>query len=338
MSRFSLRTTTLYAISFAALGLAALACHPQPVAKPAPSPAQAAAPAPTTQRFAKFTAPSTQPFAPLKDQADLDNSHVVTAKIISGAQPEDDKGFALLRDLGIKTIVSVDGAQPDVESAHRFGMRYVHLPIGYDGVDDAEGKAIAKALNELPGPIYVHCHHGHHRSAAAVAVACVYNGMLKPEQAEDVLKTFGTGENYKGLWQAARDAKRVDDKELAALQIQWVERAKIPALADAMVKVDQHNDHMKLIQKSGWKTPPSHPDLDPPHEALQLEEHFREIARTDDAKGRPEGYRKLLAEAEHSAADLREALSATPRDAKTIQSAFKRLSTSCTACHKGFRD
>jgi protein tyrosine phosphatase (PTP) superfamily phosphohydrolase (DUF442 family) len=333
-----IRTTTLYAIALAALGLTALACQPQPVAKPALAPAEVAAAAPTTQRFAKFTSPSTKPFAPLTNQVDLENSHVVTGKIVSGAQPENDKGFALLRDMGIKTIISVDGAQPDVESAKRFGMRYVHLPIGYDGVDEDEGKAIAKALNELPGPIYLHCHHGHHRSAAAVAVACVNNGMLQPEQAEDVLKTFATGANYKGLWQAARDAKRVDDKELAALQIQWVERAKIPALADAMVKVDHHSDNMKAIQKAGWKTPADHPDLDPPHEALQLQEHFAEIARTDDAKNRPEGYRKLLTESEQSASDLREALAATPMDTKNVESAYKRLSTSCTACHKGFRD
>src|SRR5262245_24133918 len=122
MTRFHLRKTTGWfaSLGLMVLALCALACHPQPVAG---DPAQhAVVPAPTTQPFARFTAPSTQPFAPLRDQADLDNSHVVTAKIISGAQPENDKSFALLRDLGVKTIVSVDGAQPDVESAKRFGM------------------------------------------------------------------------------------------------------------------------------------------------------------------------------------------------------------------------
>jgi protein tyrosine phosphatase (PTP) superfamily phosphohydrolase (DUF442 family) len=294
--------------------------------------------APTTQRYAKFTTPTTKPFAQLADQESLHNSHIVTDKIVSGAQPEDDKSFQLLQELGIKTIVSVDGAKPDVESARRYGMRYVHLPIGYDGVDEAEGKAIAKALNELPGPIYVHCHHGRHRSAAAVAVACVYNGMLQPEQAEDVLKTFGTGANYKGLWKAAREARRIDDQELAALQIQWVEQAKIPELADAMVKVDFHWEHLKAIQKAGWKSPPDHPDLDPAHEALQVQEHFHEIGRTPDAKGRPEEYRGILNTCEEGVIKLRNILSQSPVDTRAADAAFKQAAVSCTACHKEFRD
>jgi protein tyrosine phosphatase (PTP) superfamily phosphohydrolase (DUF442 family) len=338
MIRSQLRTIASRTVTLAALGFSVLACHPQPVAQPIAQPRDTGAPVPTTQPFARFTAPSTKPFAALADQEHLHNSHIVTDKVVSGAQPEDDSSFALLRDLGIKTIISVDGAQPDVESARRFGMRYVHLPIGYDGVDEFEGKAIAKALVELDGPIYVHCHHGRHRSAAALAVACVNNGMLQPAQAEDVLNTFGTGVNYKGLWKDAREARRVDDEELARLQITWVERAKIPDLADAMVKVDHHNDHLKAIQKAGWKSPQDHPDLDPAHEALQLQEHFTEIGRTADTEARAAAYRKLLSDGEQGAIALREILSKSPIDTKAADAAFKTVATSCTACHKRFRD
>jgi protein tyrosine phosphatase (PTP) superfamily phosphohydrolase (DUF442 family) len=283
-------------------------------------------------------APATQPFVPVPNQHDLENAYILTDKVIAGAQPEGDRSFDVLRELGVKTIISVDGAKPDVATAKRYGMRYVHLPIGYDGVDDAEGRAIAKAVAELPGPVYVHCHHGKHRSAAAVAVACVNNGMLQPQRAEDVLRTFGTGENYKGLWKSAREAKRVDDAELAALQIQWVETAKIPELADAMVKVDTHWEHLKAIQKAGWRTPADHPDLDPAHEALQVQEHFHEIGRTVDAQSRPATYRDLLSAGESGANILRETLSANPIDTKAADAAFREASVSCTSCHKGFRD
>ena len=319
-------------IGGAALALAAAACQERTPAVRAESPATQ--PAPVIVRVS----PTSKPFAPVANQADLHNAHVVTDKVISGAQPEGERSFAVLRELGVKTVISVDGAKPDVAMAKRFGMRYVHLPIGYDGVDDGEGKAIAKAVAELPGPIYLHCHHGRHRSAAAVAVACVNNGMLKPEQAEDVLRTFGTGENYKGLWKAAREAKRLDDKELAELQIEWVETAKIPELADAMVRVDYHWEHLKAIQKAGWRAPVEHPDLDPAHEALQVQEHLHEIGRTADAQSRPAAYRELLTAGETGAAKLREALSANPIDTKTADAAFKQASVSCTSCHKGFRD
>jgi protein tyrosine phosphatase (PTP) superfamily phosphohydrolase (DUF442 family) len=342
MDRIRIRKALMYGAAVGSLGLIAAACQPgqpiarHPVASPAAPPARLVATSAVS--FENPTTPTTQPFAPLADQEALHNAYVVTDKIIAGAQPEGDRSFQLLQELGVRTIVSVDGAKPDVETARRFGLRYVHLPIGYDGVDEPEGKAIAKALAELPGPIYVHCHHGKHRSAAAVAVACVNNGMLRPEQAEDVLRTFGTGANYKGLWKAARDAKRLDDSELAALQIEWVETATIPELADAMVKVDTHWEHLKAIRQAGWRSPADHPDLDPAHEALQVQEHLHEIARTPDAKARPTEYRKFLAAGERDVIALRDALSATPVDAKGADAAFTGASVSCTSCHKAFRD
>src|SRR5262245_48068007 len=94
-------------------------------------------PAPTT------AAPTTRPFKALVNEH-LPNAHVVTPKVFSGAQPEGDEGFKYLSELGVKTIVSVDGAKPDVAGAKKFGMRYVHLPIGYDGVSDEQGEKIAK--------------------------------------------------------------------------------------------------------------------------------------------------------------------------------------------------
>src|SRR5687767_6206083 len=143
--------------------------------------------------------PATRPFERIVDKA-LPNAHRVTEKVYSGGQPYGEPGFARLQQLGVKTIISVDGAKPDVEVARKYGMRYVHLPIGYAGVSNEQGMALAKAVDELPGPVYIHCHHGMHRSAAAVAVACVLSGELPPERAESVLKTFGTGASYTGLW------------------------------------------------------------------------------------------------------------------------------------------
>ena len=282
--------------------------------------------------------PTTKPFREIPDQQRLHNAHVVTGKVISGAQPEGEDSFKLLKELGVKTIISVDGAAPDVDLARAYGMRYVHLPIGYDGVDVAEGKAIAKAIDELPGPIYLHCHHGKHRSAAAVAVACVYNGMLKPEQAESVLQTFGTGANYKGLWKAAREARPLDAAELRSLNVEYVERAKIPDMAAHMVKVDQHWDHLKQVKAAGWKSPANHPDLDPAHEALQLEEHLRESTRLEAAAAHPAGFMTMLKQSEADTRSLGAALSARPINVPAAEKAFNAVAQSCTACHKAYRD
>src|SRR5690349_20749231 len=97
-------TSARYAACAVALAIAASACHPQPVARDAHVTAPATRPAVAAAPFAQFTVPSSQPFAPLADQKDLENAHVVTDKIISGAQPENDKSFQLLQELGIKSI------------------------------------------------------------------------------------------------------------------------------------------------------------------------------------------------------------------------------------------
>src|SRR6185369_1160846 len=54
----------------------------------------------------------------------LDNAHRLTDRVLSGAQPEGEAAFRELADLGVKTVISVDGARPDVASAHKFGLRY----------------------------------------------------------------------------------------------------------------------------------------------------------------------------------------------------------------------
>ena len=86
----------------------------------------------------------------------LENFFQLTDTIYSGSAPEGDAGFQSLKDRGIKTIITVDGAKPDVELAKKYGLRYVHLPIGYDGVPEAQAMRMVKAAESLPGPVYIH--------------------------------------------------------------------------------------------------------------------------------------------------------------------------------------
>lgn len=287
--------------------------------------------------IAQQPAPTTQPFAKL-DQQKLHNGHRITDNVLSGAQPEDEAAFVELARLGVKTIISVDGAAPDAELARKHGMRYIHLPMGYDKVPQDIGLAIAKAMTELPGPFYIHCHHGRHRSAAAVAVACVLTGSLQPSQAEDVLRTFGTGANYTGLWASARAAQRLPADQIKAVQVVFVEKAKVPPMAEAMVHVDERMEHMKAVQTAGWKVPPNHPDVNPPHEALQLQELLVELGRSEAAMAKPERFRQLMGASASAVGTLRTALLAQPPDPAAAETAMRAVTASCTACHREFRD
>jgi protein tyrosine phosphatase (PTP) superfamily phosphohydrolase (DUF442 family) len=286
------------------------------------------------------TAPATPPvhhFVAL-DIKSLPNSYWVTDKIACGAQPDGDAGFAALKQLGMKTLISVDGSAPDVARAHQFGFRYVHLPFGYDGIPQAQAEAIAKALRDLPSPIYIHCHHGKHRSAAGVAVGCVLNGMIPPSEAPQILETWGTGKIYTGLWADARNARPLPKGELDSLHVKFVEVAKIPDLAEAMVHGDFYMDHLKDLGKAGWQPIAEQPDLDPPHEALMLEETYTEIGRMKKVQARPTDFQERIASVAEQSKKLGAILRAAPLDTAAANAAAKEINQTCLECHAKYRD
>src|SRR5690606_5918477 len=129
----------------------------------------------------------------------LPNAVQVHSRVISGGSPHGEEGYRELAELGVKTVISVDGATPDIETANRYGLRYVHLPHGYDGIPRERVEQLAKAVKELEGPIYIHCHHGKHRSPAAASVACIGAGLIDQQCAQQVLSVVGTGKNYRRL-------------------------------------------------------------------------------------------------------------------------------------------
>jgi protein tyrosine phosphatase (PTP) superfamily phosphohydrolase (DUF442 family) len=279
-----------------------------------------------------------RPHAPQKVAAKhLPNAYQIHPKVISGGLPEGEAAFGELAALGVKTIISVDGAKPDVAAAKQHGMRYVHLPHGYDGISGARASELAKAVRELPGPIYIHCHHGKHRSPAAAAVACVAAGLVDPTNAELILRTAGTSESYRGLYQSAQSARPMDAKLLDRLVADFPEVAAIPPLAETMVALEHTHDHLKQIAASGWKAVPEHPDLEPAHEALLLREHFAELLRLETVRHEPAEFRHYLAESEAGSRQLENELRER-MPAETLNATFAMISRTCADCHKQFRD
>lgn len=260
----------------------------------------------------------------------LHNAFRVTDRFLSGSQPVGDAAFAELARLGVKTIVSVDGAKPDVAAARKHGLRYVHLPIGYDGVPAERVAQLTRAAALPDGRIFVHCHHGKHRGPAAVAVMCGATAGWSPARAEAWLRQAGTAEEYAGLYRAAREFRPASAAALARLG-ELPEVAETPAVVDAMVALDECFDLLKAAQKAGWKAAPA-------DAATLLWEQFRELARNDDTARRPADYRTHLADAERAAELLRRHLRATPPDPAALDAAFKTAGQSCAACHKAFRN
>ncbi len=269
----------------------------------------------------------------------LHNVFRLNDALFSGSNPDNDGAFLELQTLKVTTIISVDGAAPDVATAEKHGIRYIHLPVGYDGIPPETAHKLARAVQTSPGPVYVHCHHGKHRGpAAAAAIQLCLDPNFTPEQATEWMKTAGTDPKYRGLVNLPQTLKRPSAEELNAIPADFPSIARVPDLTRHMVAVDERWEHLKLVKAARWKQPSGHPDLDPIHEALQLREHYREAARLPSAKQKGEAFLAKLNDAESAASELETALRAKPIVPGSAAKAFARNQALCTSCHEKFRD
>lgn len=260
---------------------------------------------------------------------ELHNLFRVTPRIYSGSAPETPAAFAELKALGVTTVLSVDGTPPNLDAAHAEGLRYIHLPFGYDGIPTNRLAELRQAVRRANGPVYVHCHHGKHRGPAAVAVICVGNDGWLPETAGQLLRQAGTSTEYPGLYRVATNTPAVSAAALAAVG-ELPELQSSSSVVQAMVALDQHSDRLKAALA---KTPA---DTSAAREsATLLWEGLVELGRLDDTRARPAEYRAHLATAEQAAAALRSALDKSSAAPATALSAVTK---SCRDCHRAHRD
>jgi hypothetical protein len=273
----------------------------------------------------------------------LHNLFAVGTNFFSGSTPENEAAFAALAKLGVKTIVSVDGAKPDVDLARKHGLRYVHLPHGYDGISTNLQLQFAKAGETLPGPFYVHCHHGKHRGPTAVAVMCMANSGWTATQAETWMHAAGTADNYTGLFETVRHFQKPAQAQLGMVSTNFPETAQVSGLVDSMVKIDERWEHLQAVRQAGYVAPKNHPDLKPANEAVILWELYRETQRLTESTKHGIDFIARLKAAEKEAKEaerLLRAFAGAP-GAETraqLDKAFAAMRQSCSTCHKKYRD
>ena len=280
----------------------------------------------------------TPPAAGAADDHGIHNFFKLSDHLYSGAQPEGDADFAQLAALGVKVVISVDGSRPDIAAAKRHGLRYVHVPIGYDGIAPDRMLLLAKAFTSLDGPFFVHCHHGKHRGPAACTIGRILLDKVTPEVAVSEMKRAGTDPKYRGLYEVPTTFQAPTAEELAKVPGDLPEVAPVPAMQEAMVEADHRWDRIKAIRQAKWDVPKDHPDVDPSHEALMLAEWFRELARRPESVAHGETFVAWLKDTENAAMDLSKAVEKGKVDPKAAQAAFDRAQASCTACHAQHRD
>lgn len=299
-------------------------------------PPAAAAPA----RAVATVAPPTMADQKGRDYPGLHNVVAFHEGYLSGSVPEGDAGFDALSGMKIKTIISVDGAVPDLARARERGIRYIHLPIGYNGFDEKRKLELVRAARDAmqDGPVYIHCHHGKHRSAGAAATVAASLGWTTPEVAVSRMKVSGTAPSYKGLYTCAASAVVLGAPAIDAVPADFPEVSPPAGFVKSMIEIDEITEHLKEIEKAGWKPPKDHPDLVPAAEAGRLADLLRLVAQGDRAASKPAEFASMLVTNGAQAQRLEDMLAAGSTDTKAMSAQFAIVAATCKDCHVKYRD
>jgi len=280
--------------------------------------------------------------APAESPA-LHNVFELSDHIISGSEPHGEAAFRLLEERGVKTIISVDGKIPDLETARRHGIRYVHIPIEYKGISDDEILRLAKTFRELEPPFYVHCFHGRHRGPAAAAIGrLVKDGVTRAQALAEMRQWSGTSSKYHGLYDTVARASIPGPEVTGAFRYDFPNAVRAEGIRQAMVAIPRAFDRLKALKKSHWVTDPRHPDIDAVNESEKLAEAFAAAEASTDTAGRPDDFREWMKSGVNESALLvgllRRVGQGDAKAAVKADAALDRMKKLCASCHAIYRN
>ncbi|GAB5402043.1 MAG: hypothetical protein Aurels2KO_02740 [Aureliella sp.] len=262
----------------------------------------------------------------------LENLWRVSERIYSGGQPEAPGAFSYLAKLGVKVVVSVDGMTPNVDAARQAGLRYVHIPIGYDSIPVAAQRQMMTVSSQVGGKIYVHCHHGKHRGPSAAAVLCMLEDQRSSDHALEILRRAGTARHYAGLWKSVSQFDRGRVQSEPAIPLVAV--AKVPTTARTMVEINRHYSRLEALFENEIAKPVAVREL-----SMLSGELLRELSRTGGSeveKDLLDAFRRAGGEFENLERLTHHSSPNGRMDA--LKKQFLKIGQNCQACHKRYRN
>jgi protein tyrosine phosphatase (PTP) superfamily phosphohydrolase (DUF442 family) len=259
--------------------------------------------------------------------------------LYSGSTPATEAAFQCLKALGVKTVISVDGAAPNTVFADRMGMTYVHLPVPFREVPKSRALEIARAIRDLPAPLYIHCSSGTDRAPAAAAIASVMLGQITAMEAIDALKLAGCSPEYSGLYDAVNAAVKLDPAQLEAVTVNFTAKSEPLPLNKTMVEIDAAWVSLANAKLLDWKIPDTRKDVKPDEDILRLLDLFIHAGTLDEMKNDP-GRTQVLADGQRALAQTLHAWRKDPKAAERteeLNAGIKAVLKSCRTCHDEFR-
>jgi len=272
--------------------------------------------------------------------ARLQNAFRFGLKIVAGGYPAGDAAFQALNELGVRTIIRVDGEPPETERADKLGIGCVHLPVAYSGITLERATAIAKAVRDLPGLIYIHGNPSDVRAPAAAAAAEVILGDMTGAQAAAGMTVAGTPTRYAALYSSIEAvATRVPEK-LGAVEFNFTVKSEVSRLTAEMAAIQKTWMRIEAAQTFRWKISDARKEIKVDKDTVELIDRFLAAGSYEELSRLPKAA-DLLGETQTSLSLLiREWKNGhtAPAEIEKLDAAFKRASVSCLACHARYRD
>ncbi|MFT7486769.1 MAG: protein tyrosine phosphatase (PTP) superfamily phosphohydrolase (DUF442 family) [Candidatus Paceibacteria bacterium] len=285
------------------------------------------------------------PAVPPGEFPELHNVFHLSDTIISGSEPQGSLAFAALQDMGVKTVISVDGKVPNIELAAAHGMRYVHIPIRYKGIEDDDLLALSKSFRELESPFYVHCFHGRHRGPAASAVGRVaLDGASRERAVAEMRQWSGTSKKYSGLYRDIATKVMPSHDQSQAFVWDFPSAKPMVGFRQAMVEIPRLYDNLDLLADGDFELDAAHPDLDALNEARNLRDVLTQTCELDEVANKPADFQAWMNESREFSESLVRALEATrpghiQLGARELAlESLDSIADRCSKCHKAYRN
>ena len=259
--------------------------------------------------------------------------------LFSGSRPEGEWGMKSLVELNIASIICVDGIAPEVERAREYGINTIHLPLKYNSPNKTQILDLCSAfmMNRLNGNVYIHCHHGKHRSAAAAALVSIALDLSNAQEMKERMQVSETSQYYTGLWEAVERQQLISMSEIVKNEKTFPSVVKPTGMTAQMIDIDEALDRLLLVEQSKWIVPKSHPDLAPTADAGIIAETFRSMQLDEESPFFNKNFVGETINAFHEASRLEQILNTDTIDVKLFSEHLHRVEQTCIQCHKAWR-